>query len=82
MEPDEYGYFDVTGPIVDDQIATSGGVQGDITITVMGVSANEIRETMGSVLTFVQQIFDIIKSIFDYFADIFSGLFGDVDLGI
>ena len=74
MEPDEYGYFDVTGPIVKEGMATAGGVQEDIEIQVMGVSANASQEMMGSLVGFIQQIFSVIEEIFSYFLGIFDGL--------
>lgn len=74
MEPDEYGYYDVTGPIVDEGMATVGGVQEDIEIQVMGVSSNESQAMMGSLVGFIQQIFAVIEEIFSYFLGIFEGL--------
>ncbi len=74
MEPDEYGYYDVTGPIVDEGMATNGGVQEDIEIQVMGVSSNESQAMMGSLVGFIQQIFSVIEEIFSYFLGIFDGL--------
>ena len=74
MEPDEYGYYDVTGPIVDEGMATAGGVQEDIEIQVMGVSANARQEMMGSLVGFIQQIFSVIEEIFSYFFGIFEDL--------
>ncbi len=74
MEPDEYGYYDVTGPIVDEGMATAGGVQEDIEIQVMGVSANASQEMMGSLVGFIQQIFSVIEEIFSYFFGIFDDL--------
>lgn len=76
LEPDEYGYFDITGPIVDYTMASAGGVQNDITITIMGVSSNESSENMSGIVSFIKQIFDTIMSIFGYFGDLFSGMFG------
>ncbi|MCD7827137.1 MAG: hypothetical protein LUG85_01175 [Clostridiales bacterium] len=75
LTPDAYGYYDITGPIVDDAVTTEGGVQDSFTIRVLGVASNSARETVNSVLTFIQEIFAIIQSIFEYFSDLFSGLF-------
>lgn len=74
MEPDEFGYYDVTGPVLDEGMATAGGVQEDISIQVMGVSANERQEMVGSLVGFIQEIFSVIKEIFSYFTSIFEGL--------
>ncbi len=74
MEPDEYGYYDVTGPIVAEGMASAGGVQEDVEIQVMGVSANASQEMMGSLVGFIQQIFSVIEEIFSYFLGIFDGL--------
>lgn len=74
MEPDEFGYYDVTGPIVDEGMATDGGVQEDITIQVMGVAANARQEMVGSLVGFIQEIFSVFKEIFSYFTSIFEGL--------
>ncbi len=74
MEHDEYGYYDITGPIVDEGMATEGGVQGDIEIQIMGVSANARAEMITGLVGFIQQIFEVIKEIFSYFTGIFDGL--------
>lgn len=76
LEPDDYNYFDITGPIVDYTMLQTGGVQEDISITVMGVSSNASQEQMSGIVNFVKQIFDTIMSIFNYFGDLFEGLFG------
>lgn len=76
LEPDQYGYFDITGPIVDYSMLPSGGVQEDISITIMGVQSNASAEQANSIINFVKEIFDIIQSIFSYFGDLFSGIFG------
>ncbi len=82
LTPDEFGYFDITGPFVDYAMASKGGVQEDISITIMGVSSNASQEQMSSIVNFIKEIFDVIKSIFGYFSDLFSGLFGSLgDLG-
>ncbi len=75
ISADEYGYYDVTGPIVDGGMSNAGGVQDSFTISVTGVAKNSTVETVNSVLLFIQQIVEVIQSIFDYFADLFSGLF-------
>lgn len=74
MEPADYGYFRITGPMESDGFATAGGVQDDLVITVMGVSANERQEQMSSLVTFIQEIFSIIEEIFSYFLSLFEGL--------
>ncbi len=74
MEPDEFGYYDVTGPIVDEGMATEGGVQEDVTIQVMGVAANERQEMVSSLVGFIQEIFSVFKEIFSYFTSIFESL--------
>lgn len=74
MEPDEYGYYDVTGPIVDEGMANAGGVQEDIEIQVMGVSSNESQAMMGSLVGFIQQIISVIEEMFSYFLSLFDGL--------
>lgn len=74
MEPADYGYFRITGPMESDGFANNGGVQDDLVITVMGVSANERQEQMASLVTFIQEIFSIIEEIFSYFLSIFEGL--------
>ena len=76
MEPDEFGYYDVTGPILSEGMATEGGVQDDISIQVMGVAANERQEMIGSLVGFIQEIFSVFKEIFSYFGDLFSGFGG------
>lgn len=76
MEPDEFGYYDVTGPIVSEGMATAGGVQEDISIQVMGVAANERQEMIGSLVGFIQEIFSVFKEIFSYFGDLFAGFGG------
>lgn len=76
LMPDEFGYFDITGPIVDYTMLQVGGVQNDISITVMGVNSNASQEQMSGIVNFVKQIFDTIMSIFNYFGDLFAGLFG------
>lgn len=78
LTPDEFNYFDITGPIVDYTMAQVGGVQNDISITVMGVSSNESQEKMSGIVNFIKQIFDTIMSFFSYFGDLFEGLFGGV----
>ncbi|MBQ8209267.1 MAG: hypothetical protein IJZ35_01610 [Clostridia bacterium] len=75
LEPDEYGYFDITGEIKDYEMATTGGVKNDITITIMGVSSNESSENMSGIVNFIKQIFETIQSIFGYFTDLFTGIF-------
>lgn len=82
VEPDEFGYYDVTGPIVSEGMATAGGVQEDISIAVMGVSANERKEMVNSLVGFIQEIFSVFKEIFSYFSDIFTGLGSGLGLGI
>lgn len=82
MEPDEFGYYDVTGPVLAEGMATAGGVQEDISIQVMGVAANERQEMIGSLVGFIQEIFSVFKEIFSYFGDLFAGfggLFGGSD---
>lgn len=74
MEPDEYGYYDITGPIVDEGMSTAGGVQEDIEIQVMGITANASQEMMGSLVGFIQQIFSVIQEIFSYIFGIFEDL--------
>ncbi len=74
LDHDEYGYYDVTGPITDDGMSTEGGVQGDIEIQIMGIQANERLEMVNSLVGFIQQIFEVIKEIFSYFTGIFDGL--------
>lgn len=77
LTPDEYGYFDITGPIKEDYtMANAGGVQNDISITIMGVSSNASKEQANSIVNFIKEIFEVIQSIFGYFGDLFSGLFG------
>lgn len=77
VEPDEYGYYDVTGPISSKGMATEGGVQEDIIITILGAAPNQRIDMMNSIVGFIQEIFSVIKSIFEYFIDIFSSL-GDL----
>lgn len=74
MEPDEYGYYDITGPIVSEGMATEGGVQDDIEIQVMGVSSNASQAQMSGIVGFIQQIFSVIQEIFSYFMGMFEGL--------
>ena len=76
IEPDEFGYFDITGPIVDYVVSKNGGVQEDISITIMGVSSNASKEQMNSIVSLIKQIFETITSMFSYFTDLFSGMFG------
>ena len=77
MEPDEFGYYEITGPILSEGMATAGGVLEDIMIQVMGVSANERQEMVNGLVGFIQEIFSIFKEIFSYFTSIFEG-FGDL----
>ena len=80
LQPDEYGYYDVTEPIDNDgNMATAGGVQQSLTIKVMGVTSNKLIGTMTDVVGFIQQIFSVIKSIIEFFADLFKGGKGDFD---
>lgn len=81
LEPDEYGYFDITGEIKDYEMATAGGVRNDISITIMGVRSNESAENMEGIVGFIKQIFDTIQSIFGYFTDMFSSIFGGLGGG-
>lgn len=74
MDPDEYGYYDVCTKEDSGEITNAGGVQSDVEITVMGVAPNERVEMAEGIIGFIKEIFDIIKSIFEYFIDIFSGL--------
>lgn len=69
----DFGYYDISTN-TKGQITTDGGIQSDITINVMGVAPNDRIETMTGIVSFIQEIFAVIKSIFDYFADIFKGL--------
>lgn len=74
MEPKEFGYYRVTGPMKSDGFATAGGVQDHLTITVMGVASNESQEQMSSLVLMLQEIFSIIKEFFSYFTSLFTGL--------
>ena len=74
MEPQEFGYYRVAGPMQSDGFATAGGVQDHLTITVMGVASNESKEQMSSLVLMLQEIFSIIKEFFSYFTSLFSGL--------
>lgn len=74
MEPADFGYYRVSGPMTDEGFATAGGVQDDITITVMGVASNESQEQLSSLVLMVQEIFSIIEEIFSYFLSLFDGL--------
>lgn len=77
ITPDEYGYFDVTEYRDDELIVGgTGGIQDDFTITIYGVSSNESKEQTNSIINFIKEIFETIKSIFGYFGDFFSGLLG------
>lgn len=69
----DFGYYDISTD-TKGQITTAGGVQSDITITVMGIAPNDRIETITGIVSFIQEIFAVIKSIFEYFADIFKGL--------
>ncbi len=82
VEPDEFGYYDVTGPILSEGMATAGGVQEDISIAVMGVSSNDSKEQVNSLVGFIQEIFSVFKEIFSYFTDIFASLGEGLGLGI
>lgn len=75
LEPDEYGYFDVMG-YKDGELQSAGGVQDNFSITIMNVSSNERREQTNSIVNFIKQIFETIQSIFGYFGDLFSDIFG------
>lgn len=77
MEPDEYGYYDVTGPIdaydgLNGTMASEGGVQQDLKITVFGIAPNDRVDMMTSIVSFVKEIFDVIREIFSYFLDLFN----------
>ena len=74
QEPADYGYYRISGPLMSDGFATAGGVQDDLTITVMGVTSNESQEQMSGIVAMLQEIFSIIKEIFSYFTSIFDGL--------
>lgn len=73
MEPQEFGYYRVAGPMMSDGFATAGGVQDHLTITVMGVASNESQEQMSSLVLMLQEIFSIIKEFFSYFTSLFTG---------
>ena len=73
QEPADYGYYRISGPLMSDGFATAGGVQDDLTITVMGVTSNESQEQLSGIVAMLQEIFSIIKEIFSYFTSIFDG---------
>lgn len=77
LEPDEYGYFDVKG-YKDGELQSAGGIQDNFSITIMNVSSNEKREQTNSIVNFIKQIFETIQSIFGYFGDLFSDIFGGI----
>ena len=74
QEPADFGYYRIAGPLTSDGFATAGGVQDDLTITVMGVTSNESQEQLSGIVAMLQEIFSIIKEIFSYFTSIFDGL--------
>lgn len=76
QEPAEYGYYRIAGPFTSDGFATDGGVQNDLTITVMGITSNESQEQLGGFVSMIQEIVALIQEIFSYFSDLFAGLFG------
>lgn len=76
MEPEEFGYYRITGPMRSDRFDPVGGVQDDLTITVMGVASNDSKEQMSSLVLMLQEIFSIIKEFFSYFTSLFTGLGG------
>lgn len=76
IEPDEYGYYDIQGKEESVGFALAGGVQDDLSIQVMGVAPNERVEQMNNIVSFIKEIFDVFRSIFAYFQDLFAGLFG------
>lgn len=73
MEPHDFGYYRVAGPMTSEGFATAGGVQDHLTISVMGVVSNESQEQMSSLVLMLQEIFSIIKEIFSYFTELFTG---------
>ena len=75
QEPADYGYYRIKGPLMSDgYFAETGGVQDDLTITVMGVSSNESKEQLSGLVAMVQEILSIIQEIFSYFTSLFEGL--------
>lgn len=76
MEAGDFGYYRVTGPRKGEGFDPVGGVQDDLTITVMGVASNERKEQMSSLVLMLQEIFDIIKEFFSYFTSLFTGIGG------
>lgn len=75
MEPADFGYYRVSGPMTAEGFAeNAGGVQDHLVITVMGVTSNESQEQMSSLLLMLQEIFSIIQEIFSYFMSLFEGL--------
>ena len=74
MEPEDYGYYRISGPMESEGFATAGGVQDDLTITVMGITSNESQEQLGGVVALLQEIVSIIEEIFSYFLSLFEGL--------
>ena len=74
QEPADYGYYRISGPLMSNGFDTTGGVQDDLTITVMGVTSNESQEQLSGIVAMLQEIFSIIKEIFSYFTSIFDGL--------
>ena len=73
QEPAEYGYYRIAGPFTSDGFADAGGVQNDLTITVMGVTSNESKEQLSGFVAMFQEIIAIIQEIFEYFTSLFSG---------
>ncbi len=73
MEPADFGYYRVAGPMESEGFATAGGVQDHLVITVMGVASNESQEQMSSLVLMLQEIFSIIQEIFSYFTSLFTG---------
>ena len=74
QEPADYGYYRIAGPFTSDGFADAGGVQNDLTITVMGVTSNESKEQLSGFVAMFQEIIAIIQEIFSYFTSLFSGL--------
>lgn len=73
IDPAEYGYYRIAGPFTSDGFATEGGVQNDLTITVMGVTSNESQEQLSGFVAMFQEIIAIIQEIISYFTSLFSG---------
>ena len=60
----------------DGTIVTTYGVRAPFSIMVMPPVKNETKQKFNSVLTYIKQIFDVLREAFNSIKEALSGLFG------